>query len=119
MQMSFMQTAHLRSVDRSGPVILNVARTALKSLATSKRLWRSIGGKPSSESPCLLYNDLMSFYQFKGKKVNLEELTAELRKMMDIELLKFTEALERRHQQGDLELRNEARAEWNRRHLTK
>jgi hypothetical protein len=58
----------------------------------------------------------MSFYQFKGKKVNLEDLRAGLRRMTDVELLNFTEAVERRKQQGDLELQNAALAEWKRRH---
>jgi hypothetical protein len=58
----------------------------------------------------------MATYRFKGKKVTLEELTAALRKMTDIELLNFTEAIERSTQQGDLEIRNAARVEWKRRH---
>ena len=58
----------------------------------------------------------MATYRFKGKKVTLEELTAALRKMTDIELLNFTEAIERSTQQGDVEIRNVARAEWKRRH---
>jgi len=57
-------------------------------------------------------------YRFKGKKITLEELTAALRKMTDIELLNFTEAIERSTQQGDVEIRNAARAEWKRRHAS-
>jgi hypothetical protein len=60
----------------------------------------------------------MSSYQFKGKKVSLEELIAGLRHMPDVELLNFTEAVERRKQKGDLELRSAAVAEWKRRHPT-
>jgi hypothetical protein len=58
----------------------------------------------------------MSFYQFKGRKLTLEELQSELRKMSDVELLKFTEAIERRKEKGDLDILHEASAEWKRRH---
>lgn len=61
----------------------------------------------------------MNLYQFKGQKLNLEELRAALRQLPDVELLKFSEALERRKRHGDLELRNEASAEWKRRYPSK
>ena len=61
----------------------------------------------------------MNLYQFKGQTLNLQELRAALRKLPDAELLKFSEALGRRKQQGDLELRNEASAEWKRRYPLK
>ena len=57
---------------------------------------------------------MVSSYQFKGRTVDLEELKAELRKMSDIELLKFTEAVGRRKRKSDLDLLNEASA-WKRR----